>query len=406
MQTIKLKSIINVTQISSNNMKIWPVITHMINKYNKTEKVVIDTEGIDLEEPWKNIGFRTMLARGHIHIIVYSAEETANRIKQLFMISTGTNNTVENTGTIILEEEEVINDRSNKRTVKLFEQSLYRINDLGVINIGNKFSSLSNSDIIDDLAFVVHSIIPPKGSANEIILDFENVDVVLEEALKNLYKQLKELRARGIKVTIRNLGMDGIEKLELMESIDKGMAVELNDDEKYSILQKELQINTVGMLTTYEYTRKLDMCGRRGNGIANESVVGVFKGYERNRSNEIYLKFDMYGESEFVSKVWKIYDMGMESDEADRLNKVGTRIRIDKIGFDEFYYAPDYHFNYLLQSDGKLYDYWQLDDNGNSIKVRLTLPELVKATFDEYGVQYNRDNLNEFIQKTNIKMHK
>lgn len=405
MATIKLAEVFSITQVSSDNIKVWPTLAKMMEDIPKTEKVIIDAERVNLESPWLNIEFSKMLSRGNIHLIVYHSEEVCKNIKMLLNALTGKNNSVENLGTVF--EEKPVSEKDNKVTVKKFRSVSYIVGEYGVIQIGKAFSTMSMPYMIEDLMYVINGMIPPKDFAKNITLDFEGVGAISKGLFEILHRGLKELVMKGIKLNIQNVGSADSEQLEILSALESGMQKGLGETEKMNILKRRLPMQTVGMLCKYENSRKTDECGRKGGGKILWSRISIFKGFAKDTGGITVAKFFTYHRDKFCTQIHKMMEFMEDEHEASVLEKTIVSVPLHELGFWDSFFGSTYHFNFMVQyKPDQSRTMWCVDSDGNRAHKSLTLPELAMVVLDDYGEQYNRRNLEEYIQETKIELSK
>jgi hypothetical protein len=75
---------------------------------------------------------------------------------------------------------------------------------------------------------------------------------------------------------------------------------------------------------------------------------------------------------------------------------------MEQLGFQDVFIGLDYHFIEPIQQDisENRTIILGIDENGNNIKQSCTIPERMKYVFDDWGVDYNKEKLEEAIKKT------
>lgn len=392
MNVIRVKDIYPVDTISKNNDKAWTTILHSLE--DTTEETELDFEGITVTEPWNNDIFKKLLAKNFIHFKFYSFEtgtHTVNLLCELtgFKGERATNVRIESPKVATKEE------LSIQRKAVMLQELISTEDKIGILDITAKYSQLCSTDTIDGLevAFKAESL---ERGTTMFILSVGGL-FIQQNIIEAIALMIGRLSEQGIDLTFMSDDREIMQKIGLYQCASHKKR--LTTAQKLEFLQNNIDPLTVGMLSKYKRSRAKDPFGRFGKGEVLYCRVAVYVGMTGEGENTS-LVFDTYnGNTFYTQQHWM-----MEHD-GEMLDKLATErlvVSIEEVGVFDKYIGSSYHFIMPVQgaSDSGNHRVYTADSEGNTIRRDLTVPEFIKAVFDDWDIKYNEAPLLHSISET------
>ena len=185
-------------------------------------------------------------------------------------------------------------------------------------------------------------------------------------------------------------------------SIDIGKQT-YTSKEKFDIMRSRLKVNHVGILTKYKDGRAKDEFGRSGKGEKISVRIALFKGFTRDTNDEILAHFQSYNNNYFYT-----HDHWYLEHDGEELNDLiydDVYVKIDDLGIYNDFVGARYHFSsavqYRPEGSVTMYHMESISDTKSSVVgERYTIPERIKAVFDDFGVDYDQESLDAYIEST------
>ncbi len=389
MQTVKVKDIYNVTQISKTNSEAWERLIKFMN--GKTEEVLFDFEDIELTEPWNNEMFSKLIGNELVYIKVYSSE----KIKTTIDLACSIGNI--KSGRVINEDEILMNEPTTDRQLEALKNRFIQ-----AINIKDGIAKLVLEDVIENVSEgktikALESAIE-QINADQGVKFFElEINIFIQlNIVKILANTLTNLAEKGIEVEIDPTNMELSGKVSIYQCIEG--TTKWGPAKRASIFKDTVEKNTVGMLTKYKETKKVDEFGRSGCGEISYCKVALFKGFKKV-GRDIVLQFEIFNNKTFCTKLH--YSLEYNGESLDELDKEDIEIRIQDIGLCNKFIGRLYHFNFPIQYGPADYiNTYKENSDGSIEQVDVTLPEHIKMVLDDFDIKFNRKSLIYSINET------
>lgn len=398
MAVIKLKELYPATQVSSRNAEAWKLVYDAIEEFPNDEKVVVDTEGMLIEDPCSNVDFKKLMTDSRVHILLHNSTTVMNLIK-VFCVSCGySEDRVQNEGVveqIIIEkpkfDEELVDRFLSTHTVE--ERNIILDVSKTVSQVG---SEMTVKSIIEALKRASAS-----NSIKSIILDFNSIHIQ-DNVLPVLHSMLKELSETCI---IKVANLPDAQKFNVIKSADEGFNSEIPFKEKVKYFKECMEKDTVGFLAKFKETKKKDLLGRYGDGVPLWSKFAIYRGCKKRGeklSDGLTVAFDVFNASDFYTKIHQIMEFENEN---PTLPYMRVTMDFDELGIMDKYTGSTYHFNLPIQ-------YRKQDSRNMRVEIMyggqrvnlfdtVRLPEVAKYVLEDFGIKYNKAKLQEAIDITN-----
>lgn len=396
MKVIRVKNIYEVDRISDNNNNAWSIILDAINEYiERNEDVLLDFKGIDLFNPWTNMGFKKLFKHENIKIKIYNSEKIASMIDMMCILDGIKTGRVLNENTVVEKPipKEVI--RTEKFANELLGYFVVENNE-HILKIYNIVTQLGSNSTISATECAIKKYCK-QNNINKVVLATGNI--MIQENVIELLAQLI------IKLNNNNnisLEVDS-DNEKICKSISLYIHKEMNNS--YSSMDREkefrsiLKPGTVGMLTKYKRSRAIDSFGRQGKGEVISCRIAIYLGLGKSKEGKTIVKFRSFNEKYLYTKThWMLEH---DNDILERLVEDSVIADIESVGLQDRFLGTQYHFMLPTQkSKDENTTMYDIDENGSVIKNSLTIPERVKAVFDDYDIEYNKESLEQAIKDT------
>lgn len=397
MRIVKVREIYTVDTISKFNNKAWELLGEVANEVE--EETLFDFKGIDVVEPWCNDSFKKFIGNEKVNMKLYSSEKTAKTIDMACKLGGM------KTGRFFNEEIVVpptlsIADKKIIRNAKELQDYFEVVDGVAVLNVHKRYDQIGSVDTVSyiEKAFYMYS---EEHGIKDFVLNLHNNTiqhgpaVVLVEALENLANN-------DIKVEVKANDQETMSKLSLNRNMFDNKNITLED--KIRMINKYMPNKMAGMLIKYRDSRSPDKFGRYGNGEPISCRVALFNGIVEHKGEDC-VSIRTYNGNSFYTKIhWALENDGEELEE---LEIEELFIPIEQIGILDRYLGSRYHFVEALQYDKEDYTImYDIDENDKVIHNKLSIPERIKAVFDDWKIEYNVDKLNETIKKAEEMLEK
>ena len=393
-RVIKVKEIYTVDRISNTNSKAWVTI---LNTVDLTTPVLLDFAGIDLISPWTNLDFKKILSNENVHIKVYNSAKVAQTLEMMCIIDGLKSGRIENED--IVQKAEISKEqlKINKMAGEL--QSYFETDDKGIhaLHIYKRFNQLGSVNTVNYIEEAL-KIYCEKHGLKEVDLVTKNI-FIQDNIVEMLSKLIvKFSRVYGINLSIDSTDDEVAKKLKLFvhNQINKQYDVESREE----TFRNELKLGTVGLLVRYKKSTAVDTFGRQGNGVPVSCRLSIYVGLVRNQNTGVLgAKFRTFDKNFLYTRThW-----GLEHDGEilERLHEDTVVVDLNEIGLKSLFLGSRYHFMLpLQQSHSETITMYGIDENGSTTRTRMTIPERAKAVFDDFNINYNKEELDKAIEDT------
>lgn len=400
MREIKVSEICNVDTISKGNSKPWALLIDALK--DSTEPTIVDFVGVRVVEPWLTDKFAEFISIDNVKMRVYWDSELYNTIKTYCILNNIKGDKIENIEYEVEAEEPKIDTKVSKMAHEIQDYFVVDEDDAttAALEINKKFSQIASIKTTKYIEEALNIFCDNNPDIKRIIVHVgDSVQSSLIRVLSNI---MGNFFTRGVDVDMYSNDKDIMSKLNIYQHLGTGR--KLSDAEKIEIIKGQLAYNMAGMLTRYKKSRAVDEFGRQGCGEPVSCRPAIYKGIEEN-NGETYCLFVSYNGNTFVTNEhW----MNMNDNETHSgLEKEEIKIAVSDLGILNSFLGRRYHFSMPIQCDKQDYfTMYSFNENGNSVKTKLSIPERLQVVFDEFGIEYDESSLMYSIIETDRIMNK
>lgn len=396
MNTIKAKGILSVDTISKGNDTPWKRLNDYIiaNIHEPTE---FDFEKINVVHPYNSPEFSKLLANPLFYMTLHEQDKVADSIKLLCTFNGINPDKIKNITAVkpveMTKEERNIDKISNELL-----GYIVKIGDTAVIEVYKRFDQIGQPSTIDYIVRAVEKHHDVTGCTEYIIKNKGNS--IQDNIINYMTVVFGKVALKGIHIRLDSDNKDINDKIEISIGIN---TQQYTKEDRFSIMKEQLKVNKVGILTKYRESRSKDEFGRMGKGEKVSIRPAIFKGFKKSSSNEIYACFESYNSKYLYTR--EHWELEHDGEELQELVKDEVVIRLDELGIYNDFIGTKYHFSSAVQfepgGETTMYQIETKEDGTSSIKgIVYTIPERIKAVFDDFGVEYDKEGLDNYIKAT------
>lgn len=387
MKEVIVSDIYNVTQISKSNDSAWIEIQKAIEHIEGD--VLLDFDEVNLIDPFNNDQFMKMMANPRIHIRIYDEELAATLKIALRLGGIEEGNKID-----LVEFEDDYDAKAEERNkeVKLLADRISSVaeesNNVLTINLGNTIEQVSSSKTLDALEKLIRDTVELNESIGTVEINLTDV-VVQRNVLEDLAKFQNRLEGTDILVSFQSEDLDMINKINIAS-----LNIELTTQERIDIIKGCLDEDGIVIVQKFKRRGKNEDICETYNADPLIGRVAIYRGIV---DNEIVL--DTFNNDYFFTKLDYSLDRDGESHPGLRVDK--WRISVDKTGVYDHFLGSRHHISAPVKladdSDLKVINK-VVGDSITSYEV--TLPEFIKIVLDDFGVDYNQQSLQKYIEES------
>lgn len=388
----KLKELYLVDTISQD--KGWKKVREKVGEFD--DDILIDFTGINIVEPWNSLEFKQLLKETNVHMLFTNNTETAKRIQIMCILDGLDHNRIIDKSVEPPKEKTAAEKAIEQRGEALIEY--FKIDgDKAVFNVRDKYSQVQNNSTIDYIDYAIRKLHKEKG-IKEFTLIIRKMYIILN-VIEILAEVMVKYESEGITL---NVDVDNEEiKKNLELSLHKATNEKYDNKTRYKTIKNSITPNTCGMLIKYKKSRALDEFGRHGKGEVVSSRIAIFRGFKKSSKSDVPLMVvETYNNNTFYTK--QHWAVDHDNEMSDGLESDIVEMKIDEVGFCDYFLGTQYHFLMPIQQSKEETQMVieAFDENGRNIKKYCTIPERMKIVFDNWGIKYNKESLDEAILKT------
>lgn len=392
----KLKEIYPVDTISQN--KGWVKITAALQ--GESDDIEIDFTGINVIDPWDCPDFVSLMQDKRIHMVFRNKKDLVNRIKMMCVINGAypdhvVNIEVEKPKEKSAEEKKIENIGSEIATkFKPSEE------DEGtyIFDVKTKYTQMHSTNTLNYIQFAMDKLNRENGTEH-FIVKLGSVSV-LDNVLEVFADMIMKYKAKGIRLEV-DVDNEEVQKkmgLYLHKSTAKAYSIE----ERIDCIQKAIEPGTPGILIKYKKSRTLDDFGRYGKGEVISSRIAIYRGIKgkQSKTSEPVVMIESYNNDYFFTRQhWMVEH---DNEQLQGLHMDRLEIGLEELGFGDDFLGNSYHFLEPVPEDNQdsTFVITDIDSGGKNVIRKCTLPERMKLVFDDWGIEYDQDAMEMYIEDT------
>lgn len=416
MKLLSVYDTLNVTQISERYPKLWDGLREAIDnlpadapevtdgQFAGKPGVLLDFRGVELSRPWRSERFKQFFSDPNIYLRLYTSQETADTINTMCRIGGLEDSRVENIDIRVeLPKKATPQEIRVGRLADLFGSAITENYKVGS---QDKFAYLEMSKAVSQVtgresamgieqAVLKHS---KETGLKEYHIDFGNL-IVAPSTVQDVSRIVTDLGNQGITLSVFSRDSKTTERFRLW--LSQSVRKECTEEQRLEILQDTTPKGFVGMLTRYRHTGRRDEFGRSGDGEAVACQPAIYLGV-RTRGAETMAVFKVFTLKTFMPRLH--WAMDNDGDEHPGLLCKTIEVPLMHLGIHGMYMGRFYHFREptlqtledlvttytVVVSDGT--DGYEKGDHVVHV-VRVSLPQHIKNTLDDFGVKYDKKTL-------------
>lgn len=397
MKEVLVRSIYNVDTISKGNQKAWiKLMDFMSKEVGEGEDVMFDFKGIEVIQPWATEEFKKFMQDERVHVKLWcnaTTTESINIMCRLSGCSTGRAINEEIAVERKVSKEELQVARMSSELQKYFEEDDDDSNHASLM-IFKRFDQIGVPITVDYIEAAIRKYCQDSGRKS-VSLEVRNI-AIQPSVIKNVTSLISKFDNEGIAININSFDNEIMTKIGMYRSLENSNVGD--DQDKLRLIKSVLHPGKVGMLQKYKASKAVDEFGRRGKGQVLSCRVALYRGLERTKDG-IHVKFTSYDGNYFYTK----HHWGLEHDNEvlKELKCEELSIPLDQFGMYNDFLGSQYHFLAPVQLNEKdTITMYGVDDTGSVTYNKLTIPERIKAVLDDWGIEYDTESLQLYIQKT------
>lgn len=395
MITKKLRELYCVDTISQD--KGWKKVHEAISGIN--EDIEIDFSGVNVIDPWQCEEFKELLKAKHVFMKFINNEEIVNRIKMMCIIDGLDETRISNVVVEVPKKktpEEIKIEHYGNELIPYFDITEKEGNLVATIDLAKKYSQIQSTNTLSYVDYAIREIHNVQA-VDYFVLKLGNL-VVLHNVLQVIADMMVQYEIQGFHLFVDCDSKDMANDMGLF--IYNATNEKYDNDQRRKIIESKLKKGTPGMLIRYKKSKAKDEFGREGKGEVVSSRIAIFRGIEKDKLGNPAVKIETFNNNYFYTREqWMVeHDYEKPSD----LHQDTEYIQLDEIGITSMFLGSRYHFILPIQqelSENKMV-IEGFDENGSNIKKMCTIPERMKIVFDSWGIDYDKESLEESIKQT------
>lgn len=368
------------------------------------EDIQINFGGIDVISPWSYEPFIKIIKQPNIHLKFINRTDLVGKIKAVAVLNGGNPDRIINENVEKPKQKtaaEIKIEKNGELLVEKFKLSEEDGCKQYVFDAYKEYSQIQVSTTVQFIAKAIELLVESTGIM-EYYIDLDKL-VISSAAMSSFADMIVKFETHGIVVKLNINDEDSVKLFRL--SLHKASTGVYTISERFNTIHEHIKEGTVGILIKYKKSRALDEFGRYGKGEIISSQIAIYRGLVFI-NNTYHFKVDVYSSSRFYTKIHWISENDGESHPG--LMKDELEIPLDEIGFMSYYLGSKYHFIEPIQQDKSetvsvIYD---TTDEGMNISKKCTIPERMQVVFDDWGIEYDKEKLHEYIERTAKELEK
>lgn len=398
MESVLVKSIYSVDTISKGNSKAWVKLMEYMD--GKDYDVEFDFKGIEVVQPWATIEFKKFMQNPHVHIKMWSNLDTVNSINLMCML----NNFKENRA---VNEEIKVERVPTKEELKIAAQAadlqkyFEVVDGVPTLLIYKRFDQIGVPITVAYIEAALKKYAADNG-VNQLKLVTRNI-TIQSSVIENITNLIEQLAEVGVELDIDSNDTEVMNKVNIYRNLSKKKVFSSDDKEKF--IKSTLKPGRVGMLIKYRESKATDEFGRSGKGKPLSCRAAIYLGMRHNKDGEAELHFRTYNGNTFYTKEhWALeHDNGVLSS----LETTHEVMTIPQFGMYNNFLGSKFHFIEPVQLNAAdSMTMYGVSNEGKVTRTIMTIPERIKAVFDDFDVEYDKESLELCIEKTRECLNK
>ena len=391
---ISARSILNIDTISKGNNKPWDKLMEYMETQPKGNPIEFDFRGIEVNQPCTSTSFMKILNNPDFGMVMYNSEQTVRSIQLMCTLNGQNPDRIRNVNDIVQKQpstEEKSIERMANQLISYFVTST--ADGTGVFEIYKRFDQIGTPNTVKYMEAAIRKY-SEATNIKEIEIYTKNM-IIQPGVLDNIVDTVNRLNEEGILVTFRSDDTEIQNKLDMSFDLSKA---NYSRKEKLNIMKVRLKPNHVGIFTKYKEGRGRDAFGRQGKGEKVMIRIAIFLGFV-NDNGIVKMHFRTFNTNKFYTR--DHWYLEHDCEVLEKLEYDDIYASIDELGIYNDFVGTKYHFSACIQFDksGTITMY-KTGENGGVIGERVTIPQRAKMVLDDFGINYDHESLDAYIEET------
>ena len=397
MQTILAKDILKLDTISRGNNRPWDKIINYLESNNITEDIEFDFKGIEVFQPCSASSFNILLAKPNFYMVLHNSESTVNSVQLVCKLNALSTDKIRNVKTEIPKVKTAA-EKNFDRVVGEVLQHIVADGEVAYVNVYERFNQIGQPSTMEYIEAAMEQFSEETG-INDFIINTKNISIQ-SNVINILPETIDRLKEKGITFEIKS------DLPSIQNKIDMGIDIghtTYTSEEKLKIMQERLTIGKVGLLIKYKDSRAQDEFGRVGRGEKVSVRIAMFTGFSTDMEDNTTAEFMSFNANYFYTR--EHWMLEHDKEELKDLVYDDVSIKVDDLGIYNEFIGSRYHFSTAVQynTNGMTRMYHMetgQDGLDHVVGVDYTIPERIKAVFDDFKIEYDSESLESYIAKT------
>lgn len=396
MKKIEARTILNIDTISKGNNKPWDKLIDYMDTMDEKSTVEFVFNGIEVNQPWATTRFITFLSDPRVHIrFVNAGDDMIPTIESMCTLSNISGGRVVNEK---IQMKKVVSPEE-KKIANMAEslQSYFKPAEDGngvVLHIYDRFTQIGMPMTVEYIKAAVRMYHERTGETN-ICVYTQRIGVPVN-ILELMSAMIDEMMVDGINCFMKIDDPETERNFKISRTVANNR--ERSMDEKLNILKARMSMDKPCLLLKYRETRGLDNFGRQGHGEIVSSRIALFKGIGV-KDGEPTVRLKVFsGHHFYLRDHWSLeYD----GEELTKLDCNDYAIPLSQIGLYSDFLGAKFHIITPVQlRPNDSITMFSYNEQGNVVSKKYTIPERIKAVFDDFGEPYDKAILDKYIEDT------
>lgn len=391
MEIVSVKSIYNVDTISKGNAKAWNRLIDFMS--TQTGDIMFDFKGIEVAQPWATPEFKLFMQDERVHLKLWCSENTVNSINIMCTLNGFSNNRAINEEIIpekTLTKEEIQVMKMADQLQQYFDST----EDVPVLNIYKRFDQVGVPITVNYIEAALKKYAAEHG-CKKLKLEAKGI-TIQTSVIENVTNLIQKLADDGVELIINSNDSEVMNKVGMYQSLSSKQVY--SDKDKIKLIKASLNPGKVGMLIKYKDSKATDEFGRSGKGKPVSCRVCIYYGMKKVKDTICVCFRTFNGNTFYTHTHWSLEH---DNDIIRELDYKDEVIPVSQFGMYNDFLGSKYHLITPVQAKPEdSITMYGIDDAGKVTYTKMTIPERIKAVFDDWEINYDTETLQAYIQKT------
>ena len=393
MQSVLARDILHLDTISKGNDKPWNRLMEYIDENPGVQPIEFDFKGISVVQPCSSTSFLKLLANQRFYMVLHNDAGNVNNIHIVCTLNNIPPDKIRNIE-VAVPKQKTAEEKNIEAMVEQLMPYMEETDDGVVLNVHKRFDQIGQLATVKYIAGAIQHYIDVNGPNHFTV--YTKMMSIQPSIIAAIADMVDTFKKSGIDVVVKSDDKEVQNKIDM--AIDIGKRA-YDSQERLDIMRSRLVKNRVGILIKYKEGRAKDEFGREGRGEKRSARIAQFKGFSHNRDGEVCAKFRTYNSNYFYTK--EHWFLEHDREELKELVYDDIVVKVNDLGIYNDFLGAKYHFSTAIQYEpGGEITMYGLNDIGSVTDTVMTIPDRIKAVFDDFGIEYDEESLEAYIEET------